>query len=60
MTGILNFTSEPSRAQALAIVVASPTLLAPRCRTIEEMRLVNLLCRLRHYAEESAGRRQDR
>ena len=47
-----------SRAQALAIVVASPALLAPRCRTIEEMRLVNLLCRLRHYAEEGTGRRR--
>lgn len=39
-----------SRAQALAIVVASPALLAPRCRTIEEMALVNLLGKLRHHS----------
>jgi predicted RecB family nuclease len=35
-----------SRAQALAIVVASPALLAARCGSIEEMALVNVLCRL--------------
>ena len=34
-----------SRAQALAIIVASPELMAARCSSIEEMRLVNLLCR---------------
>ena len=39
-----------SRAEALAIVVASPGLLAVRPRSIEEMRLVNLLCRLEQYA----------
>jgi uncharacterized protein len=39
-----------SRAQALAIVVASPGLLAPRCATIEEMKLVNFFCRLWEYA----------
>jgi uncharacterized protein len=33
-----------SRAQALAIVFASPRLLDVPCRTIEEMRLVNALC----------------
>ena len=34
-----------SRAQALAIVVGSPTLLATRCRRPEQLRLVNALCR---------------
>jgi uncharacterized protein len=38
-----------SRAQALAIVVGCPALLATRCRSIEEMRLLNLLCRLEQY-----------
>jgi predicted RecB family nuclease len=35
-----------SRAQALSIVVASPALLSAHCRTVEQMRLVNGLCRL--------------
>lgn len=39
-----------SRARSLAIVVASPGLLAPRCRSIDEMRLVNLHCWLEEYA----------
>jgi uncharacterized protein len=39
-----------SRAQALAIVVASPGLLAARCTSIEEMTLVNFFCRLWEYA----------
>ena len=38
-----------SRAQALAIVVASPALLAARCGSIEEMGLVNVLCRLARH-----------
>jgi uncharacterized protein len=33
-----------SRAQALAVVVCSPLLLTARCSTVEDMRLVNLLC----------------
>lgn len=41
-----------SRAEALAIVVASPGLLDTRCRSVREMRLVNLLCRLEQYAGE--------
>ncbi|MGH7630471.1 MAG: TM0106 family RecB-like putative nuclease [Gemmatimonadales bacterium] len=40
-----------SRAQALAVVVGCPALLAGRCRSIEEMKLVNLLCRLEQYAQ---------
>jgi uncharacterized protein len=42
-----------TRAQALAVVVGSPGLMRTRCRTIDEMRLVNLLCRLCHYAEHT-------
>jgi superfamily I DNA and/or RNA helicase len=34
-----------SRAMCLAYVVASPRLLESRARTIEEMRLINALCR---------------
>jgi predicted RecB family nuclease len=34
-----------SRAQPLAALVASPQLLEIRCRTIEQMRMVNALCR---------------
>ena len=40
-----------SRAQCLAVLVASPGLLEIRCRTIEQMRMVNALCR---FVEESA------
>jgi Superfamily I DNA and RNA helicases and helicase subunits len=43
-----------SRAKALAIVVGSPELLETRCRSVEEMRLVNLLCHLVQYAERTA------
>jgi uncharacterized protein len=43
-----------SRAKALAIVVGSPELLETRCRSVEEMRLVNLLCHLVQYAEGAA------
>ena len=41
-----------SRAQALAVLVCSPKLLEIRCRTIEDMRLVNALCRFVELAEE--------
>ena len=34
-----------SRAMCLAFVVASPRLLESRARTIEQMRLINALCR---------------
>jgi uncharacterized protein len=33
-----------SRAKALAVLVCSPRLLETRCRTVEQMRLVNALC----------------
>jgi len=39
-----------SRAQSVAVVVCSPKLLTARCSTVEDMRLVNLLCRV---AEEA-------
>ena len=40
-----------SRAQALAVVVASPSLLATHCRTPRQLRLVNGLCRFAELAE---------
>jgi hypothetical protein len=40
-----------SRAMCLAIVVASPRLLESRARTIEQMRLINALCRFVDLAE---------
>jgi uncharacterized protein len=39
-----------SRAKALAIVVASPRLFEPDCRTPRQMRLANALCRFRELA----------
>jgi uncharacterized protein len=45
-----------SRAQALAIVFASPRLLDVPCRSIEQMRLVNALCAVADYA---VGARRD-
>jgi hypothetical protein len=43
-----------SRAMCLAFVVASPRLLESRARTIEQMRLINALCR---FVEMADGRR---
>lgn len=40
-----------SRAKCLAIVVGCPGLMAARCKTIEQMELVNLYCWLADYAE---------
>jgi predicted RecB family nuclease len=34
-----------SRAQSLAVLVASPALLRAHCRTVEQMKLVSALCR---------------
>ena len=42
-----------SRAQCLAVLVCSPRLLEARCQSIEEMQLVNALCRLVEYATGS-------
>jgi len=43
-----------SRAQCLALLVCSTRLLEARCHSIEEMMLVNALCRLVEYAQGSA------
>ena len=40
-----------SRAQALAVVVCSPKLLSAQCSTVEDMRLVNMLCRFARAAD---------
>src|SRR5437867_3703506 len=40
-----------SRAMCLACIVASPRLLESRARTIEQMRLINALCRFAEMAE---------
>jgi uncharacterized protein len=42
-----------SRAQASAVVFASPLLLETTCRTVEEMSLVNTLCMLREHGGDS-------
>jgi uncharacterized protein len=44
-----------SRAQALAIVFASPRLLDVPCRTIDEMRLVNALCAVADTARSQSS-----
>jgi uncharacterized protein len=41
-----------SRAQALAVLVCSPALLQPACRTVEQVRLANALCRFVERATE--------
>ena len=41
-----------SRAQCLAVVVASPGLFRVRCRTPRQMRLANALARLVEMAAE--------
>ena len=43
-----------SRAQCLAVVVASPALIRVRCRTPRQMRLANALARLVEVATEQA------
>jgi uncharacterized protein len=42
-----------SRARCLAYLVGSPRLLDVRCRTVEQMRLVNALCRFVEVAAEA-------
>ena len=41
-----------SRAETLAIVVGEPRLATPLCRTLDEMRLVNRICRLLETARK--------
>lgn len=45
-----------SRAKALSVVVGSPSLLAVHCRTVEQMRLANVLCRYVELAERITPR----
>jgi uncharacterized protein len=45
-----------SRARALAVVVGSPELLAAPCHTVEQMKLVNGLCRFVEYASAQERR----
>ena len=40
-----------SRAQCMSVLVASPRLLELRCSTVEQMAMVNLLCRFVEMAE---------
>jgi predicted RecB family nuclease len=44
-----------SRAKALAVLVCSPRLLETRCRTVEQMRLVNGLCAFADHAQGRAA-----
>jgi hypothetical protein len=43
-----------SRARCIAVLVANPRLMTIRCRTVEQMRLVNALCLLDEMAHETA------
>ena len=49
-----------SRAQCLAIVVASPPLLTARCNTVEHMRLVNALCQFADPAAAQTTRGEEK
>ncbi len=44
-----------SRARCLVVIVASPLLFAPECRSPRQMKLANALCRFREIVMESAG-----
>jgi superfamily I DNA and/or RNA helicase len=44
-----------SRARCAAIVVGSPRLLSPSCRTPRQMRLANALCRYVEVARAAEG-----
>ena len=47
-----------SRARCLAIMVANPRLLEIQCQNVEQMRLVNMLCWIRAYAERQMAIQQ--
>jgi uncharacterized protein len=49
-----------SRAQCLAIVVGSPKLALARCRTVDQMELVNLFCWLMHHGDAECSPRTSR
>src|SRR5258707_9312034 len=40
-----------SRAQCLAVILASPRLSETSCSTVEQLRLVNILCWARSFAD---------
>ena len=44
-----------SRAQSIALIIASPTLLEAGCRTPDQMRLVDALCRFVEVAAAQAA-----
>jgi uncharacterized protein len=44
------FNVAVSRAKCLSVVVCSPRLFDTRCRTVEQMRLVNALCKFSESA----------
>jgi uncharacterized protein len=46
------FNVATSRARGAVIVVASPALFEPDCRTPEQMRWANGLCRYRELAKQ--------
>ncbi|MGH7847641.1 MAG: DEAD/DEAH box helicase [Candidatus Binatia bacterium] len=50
--GIVSMSRSPARSASL---FCSPRLLEARCSSIEEMQLVNALCRLVEYAEQSTA-----
>jgi ATP-dependent exoDNAse (exonuclease V) alpha subunit len=43
-----------SRAKAMAVLVCSPRLLETRCRTVDQMQLVNGLCAFVERADAAA------
>jgi uncharacterized protein len=45
-----------SRARCACILVASPRLLEPECRTPRQMRLANAMCRYFEYTAQTPGR----
>ena len=44
-----------SRAKCICILVASPMIFEPECRTIDQMRWANALCRFRELAQLPVG-----
>jgi uncharacterized protein len=41
-----------SRARCIAVVVASPELLVPECRTPQQMKMANAFCRYQEIASD--------
>jgi len=53
------FNVATSRATACAIVIASPRLLSPECKTVEQLRMANGLCRFAELASHVGAIRND-